>query len=76
MVYGSYILGLWLALFSLSNTYIGPEKLITKLIIVIWPLIFDLSVGTFPLVYIGEALPEIGASISMTVNWICGFLVA
>jgi len=67
-----------LALINFAYAVIGsvdsPGNLAAKIILLIWPIFFSLSVGALCFLYLGETLPDIGMAVVVLCNWTSSFI--
>jgi len=71
---GTIGLGTLEIVFGLVARLTDPANIASKVIMVFWPIPFNLSLGSIPSILLPETLPEIGVSVSFLANWIWGFL--
>ena len=68
-------MGLILLAFSIIVIISGPSHPSLKFLLIIWPIFFQISVGSLTFLYISETLPSIGVAVCVAGNWTAGFLV-
>lgn len=75
LVYGLFATALLMFLYSLIVWVDSPGNIYAKLIMMIWPLPFSLTVGGIAVLYISEILPGIGISLCIQALWISSFII-
>ena len=75
IIFGSTLMGLILLAFSVIVLVNGPSHPSLKFLLIIWPIFFQISVGSLTFLYISETLPSVGVAVCVAGNWTAGFIV-
>jgi len=66
---------IWLA-FGLIATISGEDNPSLKYLLLVWPIFFQISLGSLTFLYISETLPSIGSSFCVAANWTSASLIS
>jgi len=66
---------IWLV-FGLIATIRGEDDPSLKYILLVWPVFFQISLGSLTFLYISETLPSVGSSFCVAANWTSASLIS
>lgn len=74
LIIGTFFTGLAFLLYGILARAVGPENLAPKIFLVLWPIAWNLSLGSVIFVAVAETLPDVGVSIATLCGWVFAYL--
>jgi len=74
VIYGIFFTGVCLLIYGIIAQVHGESSLAAKIFLVLWPIPWNLSLGSVIVVITAETLPDIGVSLATCCGWIFGYL--
>ena len=75
LITGTLAMGILWLVFGLLAGIEGESHPALKILLLIWPCLFQMSLGSLTFLYISEILPSVGVAFCITANWTAGFLI-
>ena len=75
LTFGMALTVVCLSSYSLLGLLTGSDNPILKYVLLLWPTCFRLSSGTFGFLYVSEALPALGISLCVFLNWVLSIII-